>query len=154
MIEFKLNDKEYRVEKLDAFKQLHVSRKIAPLIPAMIPIFLKIAKMQGKFQENIDALPQTLQPFADALAELPDESAEYVYITCLSVVRRRAMDHWAAVISPGTRISPFDDIDFVTMTQLVIRVIEHNLGPFIGGLLTKAKEESKGPTESEPPPTA
>jgi hypothetical protein len=155
MIEFEINGKEYRAEKLDAFKQLHVSRKIAPLIPAMIPIFLTVAKMQGKLQDNLDALPKVLQPLADGLAGLSDDAAEYVIATCLSVVRRKAENgNWASVWNSSSRVLMFADIDVVTMTQLAVRIIEDNLGPFIGGLLTKAKGESKEPIESELPPAA
>jgi len=141
MIEFDIGGHAYRADKLNAFQQFHVSRKIAPLVPALIPVFLevaKLAKLEGGIQTNFDAIsPAMLQPFADGIAGLPDASAEYVMSTCLSVVRRRSADHWAPVWSSQANSMMFDDINNLgSMMPIVIRVIQENLGPFISGLLT------------------
>lgn len=137
MIEFELGTKQYRAEKLNAFQQFHVSRKIAPLIPALIPVFLSVSQMKGGLQQNLPTIAGLLQPFADGIAALPDDAAEYVMSTCLSVVRRRTDgETWAPVWSSSAKSVMFDDMDLGGLMPIVMRVIQENLGPFIQGLLT------------------
>jgi hypothetical protein len=139
MIEFEIGGNQYRADKLNVFQQFHVQRKIAPLIPPLIPVFLRIQEMRAKqlgLVSNLASISELLQPFADGLAGLPDADAEFVLSTCLAVVRRRAGDHWAPVWSASAKALMFDDLDLGSALPIVVRVIRDNLGPFIQGLLT------------------
>src|SRR5689334_16802135 len=138
MIEFDVAGKNYRADKLDVFQQFHVQRKVAPLIPPLIPVYVKIQAMQahGGLTKNLSAIAEVLQPFTDSIASLPDKDAEYVLSTCLSVVRRQHGDHWAPIWSASAKALMFDDLDLGSALPIVVRVIRANLGPFIEGLLT------------------
>lgn len=135
MMEFTIGDKNFTAGKLDAFKQLHVSRRIAPIIPTLVPIFVKIAKDGA--MKDLAGLAELLVPFADGLAGLSDETSEYVISTCLSVVKRQAQGgNWAPVWSQQAKACMFDDMDLGDLIQISIKVIQDSLGPFIRGLLT------------------
>ncbi|OMW98036.1 phage tail assembly chaperone [Burkholderia pseudomallei] len=181
--EVQLNGVRYAIGKLSAMQQFHVSRRIAPIIPPMIPVLMKfyaeleqadVAREQARANaalavlaeraevlegsegagapaaatpvsagdhsrellSMVDAIAPVLQPFADALAALKDEDAEYVFGTCLSVVERRQDAGWAKVWNTIHKTSMFDDIGIDVMLPLVVRVVVANLGPFISGLLT------------------
>ncbi|KVP77534.1 hypothetical protein WJ92_02850 [Burkholderia ubonensis] len=170
--EIELNGARYAIGKLSAMQQFHVSRRIAPIIPPMIPVLVKfyaeleaadVARDQARANSAlaalaggapapdamspaaeqsrdllplVDAVAPVLQPFADALAGLKDEDAEYVFGTCLSVVDRWQGAGWAKVWSVAHKTSMFDDIGIDVMLPLVVRVVVANLGPFISGLLT------------------
>ncbi|CAG9196745.1 phage tail assembly chaperone [Burkholderia vietnamiensis] len=171
--EVQLNGVRYAIGKLNAMQQFHVSRRIAPIIPPMIPVLMKFyaeleqadvareqeranaalaALAEGKEPSEaadapaadksrellsmVDAIAPVLQPFADALAGLKDEDAEYVFGTCLSVVERWQGASWAKVWNIAHKTSMFDDIGIDVMLPLVVRVVVANLGPFINGLLT------------------
>ncbi|KVN30700.1 hypothetical protein WJ63_07925 [Burkholderia pyrrocinia] len=170
--EIELNGARYAIGKLSAMQQFHVSRRIAPIIPPMIPVLVKFyaeleqadaARDQARANSAlaalvggapvpdaatpaadqsrdllslVDAVAPVLQPFADALAGLKDEDAEYVFGTCLSVVERGQGAGWAKVWSAAHKTSMFDDIGIDVMLPLVVRVVVANLGPFISGLLT------------------
>ncbi|HDR8958337.1 TPA: hypothetical protein QDA70_001989 [Burkholderia vietnamiensis] len=181
--EIQLNGGRYVIGKLSAMQQFHVSRRIAPIIPPMIPVLMKfyaeieqadIAREQARknaalasmaegvegaegeagaetpgaaapaavgdrsrdLLSMVDAIAPVLQPFADALAGLKDEDAEYVFGTCLSVVERWQGASWAKVWNIAHKTSMFDDIGIDVMLPLVVRVVVANLGPFIAGLLT------------------
>ncbi|KVO82394.1 hypothetical protein WL21_08690 [Burkholderia ubonensis] len=171
--EIQLNGVRYAIGKLSAMQQFHVSRRIAPIIPPMIPVLMKfyaeleqadVARKQARANAAlaalseggapgeevvapaadksrellslVDAIAPVLQPFADALAGLKDEDAEYVFGTCLSVVERWQGAGWAKVWSAAHKTSMFDDIGIDVMLPLVVRVVVANLGPFISGLLT------------------
>jgi hypothetical protein len=90
----------------------------------------------------VDAIAPVLQPFADALAGLKDEDAEYVFGTCLSVVERWQGAGWAKVWNITHKTAMFDDIGIDVMLPLVVRVVVANLGPFISGLLTSQASPS------------
>lgn len=157
MIEFQLGGREYRMDKLNAIQQFHVSRKIAPLIPPLIPVFLQIAKSveAGKGitkggvigaltdEQKLGALGPLLQPFADGMANLPDATVDYLFETCLSVVRRRKENNWAPIWSSQHKTLMFDDMDLGSLMPLIVRVITENLGPFIFGLLTSQQGTSE-----------
>ncbi|MDN7549076.1 phage tail assembly chaperone [Burkholderia cenocepacia] len=160
--EIELSGKRYQIGRLNAMQQFHVSRRIAPIIPSMIPVLMKFyaeversrnaaanaalgalaagedasAAEQRDVLGLVDSIAPVLQPFADALAGLKDEDAEYVFGTCLSVVERQHRNGWAKVWSAAHKTSLFDDMDMGSMLPLVVRVVVENLGPFINGLLT------------------
>lgn len=141
MIEINLGSLEYRVAKLDAMRQFHLSRKLGPIVPTLVPVFLQMARDGGV--KDFGASAALLQPFADALAGMSDADAEYVLATCLSVVRRKtSADTWAPVWSDKAKACMFDDMDLGTMVQLTLEVVKDSLGPFIRGLLTSLPEVS------------
>ncbi|QYY30237.1 hypothetical protein K2O51_22970 [Cupriavidus pinatubonensis] len=151
--EIELGGNTYSIGRLSAKQQLHVSRRIAPVIPPMIPAFLKLAeKLKASGVDAPEAsgaatakllmggdlsdLGEALQPFADALAALNDADADYVFDNCLSAVQRRQDSGWARVVSLEQKTLMFQDMDLGVMLPLVVQVIVANLGPFIRGLLT------------------
>jgi hypothetical protein len=141
MIEFEIDGKKYRADKLSAFEQFHVSRRISPLIPKLIPVMLEVAKTQGTLG-SLSRIADVMQPFADGLASMSDTDAEYVMSTCLSVVKRNQSDNWAPVWSARAKAMMFDDMnDIGSMLPLVMQVIQDSLGPFIHGLLTRQMGE-------------
>ena len=136
-VEFDSSGKTYRAGRLSAFQQLHVSRRIAPLLPPLIPVFMQIA---GSLQGGGNAMAvlgrtELLQPFTDSLAQLPDDAAEYVVATCLSVVQRQQETGWAPVWNAGAKRAMFDDLnDIGALLPIVVRVIQENLGTFTAAL--------------------
>jgi len=137
-----MDGKTYRIGKMTAFQQFHVSRKISPLIPPLIPVFMQIAKDSGA--NNIAQLSALFQPFCEGFAALSDETAEYVISNCLSVVRRRNdKDEFVPIWSTGGKVVMFDDInDLSTLLRLVLRVIQDSLGNFLSGFLSGAPLDS------------
>lgn len=134
-IEFEIGGQRYRAEKLDAFKQLHVSRKIAPIIPKLLPMFQKFAGDTDPLKDDLDGLAEAFEPLAQALAEMPDADCEYVFAACLGVVSRHQQGNWAPIWSQGAKSLMFDGIDLGQMTQIAVKVIWDSLGGFISGLL-------------------
>lgn len=158
MTEFEINGVQYRSGKLDTFKQLHVSRKIAPLVPKVLPAFASIAlaRKDGAAQEatvgnaiddakklkieDIDLIAKSLGPVMDLMAGMSDSDVEYIFGNCLSVVQRKQGKDWQHIWRNGAMM--FDDIDLPVMTQIAMKVIWDNLGPFISGLLVKQTASS------------
>lgn len=133
-MEFQINGVNYRAAKMDAFKQFHVSRKIAPIVPTLIPVFVRLSQ-DKKLTEDLSAFSELLGPFAEGIAGMSNDDSEYIIATCLGVVSRQSGDTWAGVWNRSANSCMFDDMDLGVMMQIVIKVIQDSLGPFIQGLL-------------------
>jgi hypothetical protein len=139
-IEFEIGGQKYRAAKLDTFKQLHVSRKVGPVLPKLLPVFVQFTKSakDGAPADDLTAVAAAVEPLTQALADMPDVDFEYVVNTCLAVVQRNQMNNWAPVYSAGGGLM-FDDIDLGATVQLVAKVIWYSLGPFLSGFLANAQ---------------
>lgn len=142
-IEFDIGGVAYRADKLDPFKQLHLSRKIGPVVPKMFPAMVEFAKLhqagnigEGDAVQKIESFSGVVEssgPFVEALASMSDEDVEYIIKTCLSVVRREQGDAWSPMVRDGVLM--FSDLGLGDMLPIVVRVLRDNLGNFIQGLL-------------------
>lgn len=135
MTEITINAQAYRLGRLNAFQQLHVSRKVGPLIPTLVPAFLAMGS-EGPGLDQLGRLAALVQPFTDAFAGMSDADVEYVAAICLGAVQRSQGGTWSPVWSQQGKCLMFDDMDLSVMVPLVVQVIVANLGPFLEGLLT------------------
>ena len=148
-VEFDIGGVSYRADRLDAFKQLHLTRKLAPMVPKLVPILDRLQKAfkAGKgVADDLSEFAEAAGPFADAFAALPDENVDYIVKTCLSVVRRQQGATWSPIMLGDALM--FSDLDIGQMIPIVFRVIRENLGNFMQGLLANA------PAASPAAPTA
>lgn len=130
----------YRIGKLDAFSQFHVSRRIAPILVAMgTEVFKMVLKNKtGGLHSDID-MALIAGPVSEVVARLSDEDSEYVLDKCLSVVKRQAGEHWCPVRSNGLMM--YQDVDMMVMLRLVVEVVRVNLGPFFPKALAAANSQ-------------
>lgn len=136
-VELTLGGAEYSIGKMSAMKQLHVSRRVAPLIPKLIPIFMRMRDSKVSLGEDLGALSDILQPLAESLAEMGDADAEYVINACMAVVQRKTQFGWTSAWNEQARSPMFEsDMGLDVLLPLTVRCIVANLGPFIQGLLT------------------
>ena len=112
MVDFDLGGVTYRLAKLDAMTQFHVSRRIMPLMGAI-----------GGEGDNMAKL------FA-AVGQLSDVDTEYVIGKCLADCRRG--DSSAKIYVSGKLM--FDDIGMMGMLRLTMETLKENLADFFSGL--------------------
>lgn len=149
-----ISGKNYTIGRLNALDQLHVSRKIAPIIPSLIPIISEVAKgglskviesmesgddveLENIDLKELDGLSSALSPLMDVIAGMSEGDTNLVIHKCLSVVIRDG-----AVLCRCESIM-FDDLDMMQILPLVVAVIRKNLGNFIRDLLMKASSMKK-----------
>jgi hypothetical protein len=112
---------KYRIGRIDARKQFHVARRLAPLLAGMSGVPDKSAGFAA-----------FLGPLTDALSGMSDEDVDYVLDVCLGVCQRiQPNGHPAPVMVRGGLM--FEDIDMGQMIQLAVKVIQENLGGFFPG---------------------
>ena len=123
-MEVTANSIVYLVGKMSTFKQLHVSRKLAPLMGTMVRVKSSGAELNF---ENL------AMPIAAALATMKDEEVESIIGDCLSAVQRKIPGGlgYAPVWNADAKSLQFEDIGLREMMQLVHAVIMDNLGGFL-----------------------
>lgn len=126
-MEFEIKGVKYRTAKLSVFEQLKVSRKLLPVLAGMVSDFRSVQeKISSKDTEG--AMATILPKIANAVSALSDGDVDAILFPCLSVVSREHMKGWVPVCQHGEMA--FDDIDLLTMLQLVARVVADSLGNF------------------------
>lgn len=131
-----VKEREYHIGKVNAMRQLHLVRRMAPIT--------------GKLKELVDIYdannPSTLlEPLGKAMALLPDADVDYIMHTCLEAVTiKQAGGGFAPVFKGGVMMF---DIDLATMLALAAHVIRGNLGSFFSDLssLSPATQKTESP---------
>ena len=132
-MEKEIGGKLYRTGRLDAFKQLHVSRKLAPAIFALGASASALKPPEEGTEELaiMNIAVGAFEPLARAIAGMEEKDVDYVVNTCLVVCERQDSPGapWARMLSSAGRMM-FEDIGMKEMLQLVVMVIRENLGDF------------------------
>ena len=125
-----INGVEYQIGKLGAFEQLHVGRKLAPLLAHAIPALGELAMIEGT-EASISTLLLTSAaiPLADVLCRMSKEDVDFVVNECLAVCQRKQTKGWAKVLAQGGTLM-FQDIEADTLIALTKSVIEVSLARF------------------------
>ncbi|MDU5475931.1 phage tail assembly chaperone [Pantoea sp.] len=130
-MDFEIKGVQYRTAKLSVFDQLKVSRKLLPILAGMLADFQGI-KAAAEGGDVYKAMETALPKIADSLAGMSEEDTNAIIFPCLSVVSRQNGKSWSPVMSQGTLM--FDDIDLMSMLQMVGRVVGDSLGNFLPAL--------------------
>lgn len=120
---------EYQIGKLGPFEQLHVGRKLAPLLAHAIP---SLAKLSGEGEKpNLEMLlfEAAAVPMAEVLSRMSKEDVEYIVNECLAVCQRHEKRGWAKVLNAGGGLQ-YMDIEVDTLVGLTQAVINVSLGRF------------------------
>jgi len=136
-MEFEIKGIQYRVAKLSVFEQLKVSRKLLPVMAGMVSDFRNV-QTQINDKDTEGAMSTILPKIANAVSAMSDDDVNAILFPCLSVASRFHMKGWVPVCQQGAMA--FDDIDLLTMLQLVARVVADSLGNFLQGLPTSETE--------------
>ncbi|HEY1847062.1 MAG TPA: hypothetical protein VGH05_19695 [Buttiauxella sp.] len=127
-MEITIKEMNYRIGKLGVFEQLKVSRKLLPVLAGMVADFRRLQTARVE-EEGSSALESLLPKIARTLSDLSEEDCQAIIFPCLSVVARQHMKGWVPVFSQGSLA--FDDVDLLTLLQLVARVVADSLGNFL-----------------------
>lgn len=151
-MEVTIKDRRFKTGRLDAIQQFHVARRIAPILSTFM------ASVAAKQMAEIEQMPESamlsllVSPAMAALAEMPQDDADYVIQACLRVCEREEPGGWQRMIAPNGRLV-FEETDLATILQLVIAVVKENLGAFFPdpNALGEAAPKSPASTSSASP---
>ncbi|QCA04106.1 phage tail assembly chaperone [Pantoea vagans] len=135
-MEFEIKGVRYRTAKLTVFDQLKVTRKLLPVLAGLFSEFGTIRnllpkpgdeKTTGTLNSYAPLFEKLLPHVADQLAGLSEEDTNAIIFPCLAVVsRHQDKASWVPVTRQGELM--FDDIDLISMLQMVGRVVGDSLG--------------------------
>lgn len=127
---------------MDAFKQLHVARRLMPFLPMFFHALRTLnIKSAEDFVGNIDAL---FLPFTETIAGMKDDDVNYIAFNCLRVTTRKVegSDIYSNVIHidemniNNSRLM-YEDMAMDDLLQISWRVIQKDLMRFFPGLPAK-----------------
>lgn len=143
MIEKNISGHNYQIGRLDAFRQFHVARRLAPAIWVLGLAGAKadtFANADAEDSKVLGILGESIVGIANVISAMSNDDAEYVLRTCLSVCTREqtgangGTTGWARVQAPNGAMM-FEDMNNMTvMLQLVFAVIKENLSDFFSAL--------------------
>jgi hypothetical protein len=124
-----INQHNYRIGSMSAFEQLHVSRRIAPLIFSSgvdddAPEGLKPEELARTFSNKIGL------HLVSTFAKMTDEDVEYIIRKCLKYCQRENdKGGWSPVMTATGQLM-FADISMPVMIELTIKTVMENLSDF------------------------
>jgi len=154
----KINDVEYRTDTLELREQLHVARRLHPIVGAIKESFMRgsifLLKFGQKKDENSDPdaaeKPEevtlkfeeflneidAIEPFTTALGKMSDEDTDYIMSKCLAKsyrINRNPATGEVVGLHPIVVVNGrmmYDDIKLDVALQLVWSVASESLGNF------------------------
>lgn len=138
--DFKVGSYEFKLSKIDAFKQFHIVRRLSPILGDLAPHMNAISKLSqknGKSEaEKFDELAGLLKPILDGIAKLSDADANLVLFGLLSGVEiKQSTGHWAYVVRDSVLM--FNDLDLPTLLAAAGKSLAYNLSGFFAVLPQK-----------------
>lgn len=150
----KVGDTEFQIGRISALKQFHISRRLTPLLAAVIPTLGPLLmKAMSEDAEQISApekqalinkIINSLPAIGEVLAQMPDADAEFILFACLDVCMVKQDTGWAAVRKGGVLM--FQTLDMPTMLSLTWEALKANLGSFFLTELPKGTGQAQPPT--------
>ncbi len=134
---FELNGKSFKLSKVDAFKQFHIVRRIAPILSDMIPLMKSMQKVSKADElsesEKLDQFAEIAAPLMTGLSRLSDADADYVLYGLLSAVEmKQDIGNYAKVVN-GSMLM-IQTLDLPILLQLAGRAFMFNLSGFFDAL--------------------
>lgn len=100
--DFQIGARSFKLNKIDAFKQFHIVRRLAPIITDLIPILsqIKNVKDEGLSQEEkLAEFGRMLSPLTMGLSKLSDEDSDKVLKGLLSAVEiKQDQGNWSKIV--------------------------------------------------------
>lgn len=136
--DFSIGQKNFKLNKLDAFKQFHIVRRVGPMLSQILPAMKDMGKLQNAASlpenEKLDALAAIVTPIMEGFAKLSDADSEMVLLGLLSSVemQQQPAGNWARLASPSGMM--FSDLELSVLLNAAARAFMYNLSNFFAGL--------------------
>ncbi|CAB4149543.1 hypothetical protein UFOVP558_7 [uncultured Caudovirales phage] len=137
--DFQIGERHFKLSKINALKQYHIVRRIAPILGDILPSIKDVAgamKDQAKLteQEKFDQIAVMAGPLFSGMAKLSDKDSEIVLFGLLAAVEMKQPEtnSWARLVVNDQMM--FQDLDLPTMLQAAGRAFMFNMAGFFAVL--------------------
>lgn len=139
-MEFQAGNHTYRVKTIDLFTQLHIVRRVLPILPSFMKAVGGMAIVGKDFGKMLDHADALFLPFFTEFSAIPDADVNYIITNCLSACDRKINDTtYSPVMTQGQFM--FNDMDLKEMVMIVWSVIKGKLADFFPGAVKVSTKE-------------
>lgn len=133
---FSIGERNFKLSKMNAMKQYHVVRRIAPILSEMLPAMQGMAKADFNTMsedDKLDATAKIAEPIMRGLSKLSDKDSEMVLFSLLACAEiQQSSGNWAKICNG--EILMFQDLELPILLQIAGRAFMFNMAGFFAGL--------------------
>ncbi len=131
--DFEINGRKFKLLKIDAFKQFHIVRRIAPLLADLLPAMKDVKSVKSlesvSESEKLDQMAKVVGPVMMGLSKLSDADADLVLFGLLASVEvQQPAGNWARVSTNSMLM--MQDLELPILLQIAGRAFAYNLSGF------------------------
>jgi len=135
--EFSFGGRQFKLSKIDAFKQFHIVRRIGPILSELLPAMKGMSQLKNfdelPEEKKLEHIAQFATPIMVGLSRLSDADSELVLYGLLSAVEMlHPAGGWSRV-STGSMLM-IQDLELPALLQIAGRAFMYNLSGFFAGL--------------------
>jgi hypothetical protein len=133
--DFTIGERQFKLNKIDAFKQFHIVRRVGPVLSDMVPVMAKISKTAKEDlneDEKLEKFGELAKPILAGLSKLSDDDSNKVLFGLLSGVEMQYAGAWGRVVV-GDQLM-YSDLDLPVLLQCAGRSFMFNLSGFFSAL--------------------
>lgn len=130
--EFTVGDRKFQLNKIDAFKQFHIVRRIGPLLAELVQSMQKIGKVDEKSlteDQRLEHFAKIATPLMDGLSKLSDADADYVLLRLLASVEVY-QSNFNVYAKVATENAIAIDMELPMLLNIAGRALMYNLSGF------------------------
>lgn len=130
---FKISGLEFKLNKVDAFKQFHIVRRIGPLLTDLLTAMQSIGgvKVDNLTEvQKLEHFAKLAEPLMLGLSKLSDNDSEYVLFRLLASVEvfQPEFKSWARIATDSAVI--MGTLELPMLLQIAGRALVYNLSGF------------------------
>lgn len=135
--DFEIGGRKFKLNKIDAFKQFHIVRRVGPILADMFPAMIGQSKNKDfdgmSEDQKLDILANFITPIMQGFSKLSDDDANLVLTGLLeSVEVQQSTGNWARIAS--NKMIMIQDFELPAMLQIAGRAFMFNLSGFFNVL--------------------
>lgn len=133
--DFEIGARKFKLNKLDAFEQMHVVRRLAPILGDLLPLAVKAQKdLKGKTVDDMSEKDlEAFAPILTGFSKLSDQDFDRVIVSLCSCVEISSGAGWARVATKNAGMM-FQDLEMGELLQIAGRSLMFNLAGFFATL--------------------
>ena len=131
---FEVGGRKFQLNKIDAFRQFHIVRRIGPLLADLVPAMSGIAKAKVdnlSEEQKLAEFGKVLNPIMQGISKLSDADADYVLFRLLGSVevqQPQFNNAWAKVATDSGIM--MQDLELPVLLTAAGKALAYNLSGF------------------------
>jgi hypothetical protein len=138
MSDIEISGQAYRCGRMSTRTQLHVVKRLIPVMQGLLPLFQSATQHRLISDENGVMVPdfssvsivEALAALSNTVSMLSDDDADYILDAALDCVHWRQGQRWVPLRGPGRILLNSDADDLATQLRLLWEVLTQSLGNF------------------------